>query len=107
MSRKTVFECVDFLPHGPHVGHDSPGPVQNAFSLGRESAETRPALDQKHAERVLKLLDPSRERRLAHAAAFRSVSKMALLGERDEKFELVDHAVPEARTQFLFRSLFR
>ena len=40
---------------------------------------------------LLELLDAGRQRRLRHAAFLRGPAEMLLPGERDEKFQLVDH----------------
>ena len=46
------------------------------------------ALEKRHAELVLQLLDRDRQRRLAHEAFFRRAPEVALAGERDDVTQL-------------------
>jgi hypothetical protein len=89
---KTPLQGVDLLMHGAGVADDAPGPVEHPLALRREALEPRSALHQEHAEGFLELLDAGGEGGLADAAGLGGVSEVALAGERDDEFELFDHA---------------
>jgi len=73
--------------------------AQHALALGRKTLKPRTALHQHHAEHFLELLDAGRHGRLGHATGFRSPSEMPLLGQRQQKFKLVEHEPLLARQQ--------
>src|SRR5204863_2566715 len=61
-----------------------------ALALWRKALEARAALHQHDAQNFLKLLEAGRHRRLGDAAGLGRPAEMALLGQRQQKFELVD-----------------
>jgi hypothetical protein len=93
MAGQAMLQRVDLLTHGTRVADDAPCPVEHAFALRREAAEAGAALNQEHAERVLKLLDAGREGRLTYAAGLGRATEMPLAGERYNEFELIEHKI--------------
>jgi hypothetical protein len=87
-----VLERADFLTHGARIADDAARPFEDALALRREAVEARAALDEQHAERVFELLDAGGKRGLGDAAGFGGAAEMLLAGEREEEFQLVDHA---------------
>ena len=90
---KAMLEGVDFLPHCACVTDDAARPFEYAFALGGKILEARAAIDQQHAHLLLDLLDARRQRRLGHAAGLGGPAEMLFAGQRQQKFELVDHAI--------------
>ena len=82
--------AVDLLPHRAGIADDAPRPVERALALGRKALEARAALHQHHAEDFLELLEAGRHRRLGDAAGLGGAPEMTLLGQRQQKFKLVD-----------------
>src|SRR6202023_4251753 len=88
-----VLEGVDLLAHGAAVADDAARPVEHAFAFRREILEPRAAIDQKHAETILELLDAGGEGRLCHAAGFGGPAEMLFARQREQEFELIDHSL--------------
>ena len=89
---QAVLQRVDLLVHGAGVADDAARPVEHPLAFRRETLEARSALHQQHPEGILELLDAGGERGLAHAAGLGGMAEMPLAGERDDEFELLDHA---------------
>jgi hypothetical protein len=83
MAGKPSLQGADLLPHRPGVANDAPRPLEHLLALGREAVETRAALHEKNAKRVLQLHDRRRERRLRHAAHLGCMAEMLLARESD------------------------
>ena len=92
MAGKAVLQRIDLLAHGAGVADDAARPVEHPLAFRGEALEARAALHQQHPERILELLDAGRERGLAHAAGLGRMAEMPLARQRDDEFELVDHA---------------
>jgi hypothetical protein len=92
LARELVLEPVDLLPHRARVTDDAPCPVERPLAFGRKALEPRAALHQHDAQEFLELFEAGRHRRLGDAAGFRRPPEMPLLGERQQKFKLVDQA---------------
>ena len=84
---------ADFLAHGFVVGDDPPRPCQHCLALGRETLIARSAPDEQDAERLLKLPDSRRQRRLGDAAQFGCPAEVLFLRETQEVGKLIDHVV--------------
>ena len=89
-ARQLVLEAVDLLPHRAGIADDPPRPVQRALALGRKTLKAGAALHQHDAQNFLELLEAGRHRRLGDAARLRGPSEMPFLGQRQQKFKLVD-----------------
>ena len=85
-----VLEAVDLVAHRAGVADDAPRPVERPLALGREALEARATLHQHHAEKFFELFEARRHRRLGDAASLGRPPEMPLLGERQQKFKLVD-----------------
>ncbi len=92
MAGQAALQRIDLLMHGAGVADDAPGPVEHPLALRREALEPRSPLYQEHPEGFLQLLDAGGEGGLADAAGLGGTPEMALAGERDDEFELFDHA---------------
>ena len=91
LAGEAALQCVDLLMHSAGVTDDPPRPFEHPLAFRREAAEPRAAVDEQHAEAVLKLLDAGRQRRLAHAAGLGGAAEMPLPRQRDDEFQLVEH----------------
>ena len=90
LAGQLVLEPVDLLPHRAGIADDPPRPVERAFAFRRKALEARAALHQHDAEDFLELLEAGRHRRLGDAAGLGGPAEMPFLGQRQQKFELVD-----------------
>src|SRR5262249_49412766 len=91
LAGQPVLERLDLLAHGARIADDPARPVERALALRRETDEARSALHQQNAERLLELLDASRQCRLRHPADLGGAAEMALARQRHQIFELVQH----------------
>jgi putative tricarboxylic transport membrane protein len=87
----SVLEGPQFLPHRTTVGHDAARPFEDAFAFGGEGDEARLAVNEKHAERRLELLDACRKGRLGHAALLGGLAEILFPRQGEKEFEFVDH----------------
>ena len=94
-ARKLLLQRIDLLTHGAGIADDAPRPIQRALAFRRKPLKARAPLHQHHAKNFLQLLEAGRHRRLRDAAGLRGPSEMAFLGERQQKFKLVDQDVPQ------------
>ena len=78
------------MAHRAGVADDAPRPVERPLALGREALEAGATLHQHHAEKFFQLFEARRHRRLGDAARLGRPPEMPLLGERQQKFKLVD-----------------
>src|SRR5262245_56839318 len=90
LAGKLLLEALDLLPHRARLADDASRPVQRALAFRRKALETRAALHQHHAQNFLELLEAGGHGRLRDAASLRGAAEMTLLGEGEQKFELVD-----------------
>jgi hypothetical protein len=83
-----------FLTHGARVAYNAARPIKYALPLRREALKARAAFHEENCQRFLKLLQPSRQCRLRHPAALRCASEMLLVGQSQQKFELIEQSTP-------------
>src|SRR5208337_1963020 len=82
---------LNVLAHSARVTNDAPAPYQHALAFRRQPIKARAPVDEQHAQCVFELLDAGRQSGLGHAAGFGGAAEVALAGERNQEFELVDH----------------
>src|ERR1700690_1052816 len=103
---EAVLERVNLLAHGAAVADDAARPVEHPLALRREILEPRAAIDQKHAETMLELLDAGRQRRLGDAAGLGRPAEMLFARQRQQEFELIDHSLSPPKDAVTRRARF-
>src|ERR1051326_1822019 len=92
MAAEALPQGLHVVAHGPSVLDDAARPFEAPLAVGVEADEARRALNQHGAQHVLELLDAGREARLADTAVLGRLAEIAVLRQRQEIFEFVDHA---------------
>jgi hypothetical protein len=72
----------------PHLVEDDPGLLDEGLPLFRRKDRLLPAVEERHSELVLELLELSAESRLRHVGHRRRAAEVAALVDRDHVLEL-------------------